>query len=322
MSSLLDVRRMRYFVAVAEELSFRRAAERLHMSQPPLSQQIAALEAEIRTKLFERSRQRIYLTPAGRLLLERATRVLADVERTRSDLLAAAAGTAGEVRIGFTASSALMSFLHRAIESFRSDYPSIRLTLSDLPSLAQLEALHRRELDLGILRKPPLDQGKRLRLERLIEDRLVVAVHRSNPLAVADRVRIAQLQGHPFISYPREAGISLFQTIYSMVTSADFYPDIVYEARDSATIVGMVAAGRGIAIVPSSLRCIQVEDVRFLEIADGTPSALYLARRADAKGSPIDDVGARLIHEARIAGNAGAPDNRPSRRRRSSPKPR
>jgi DNA-binding transcriptional LysR family regulator len=309
---------MKYFVAVAEELNFRRAAERLHMSQPPLSQQIAALEVEIRTKLFERSRQRIYLTPAGRLLLERARNILSEVERTRSDLLSTAAGTGGEVRIGFTASSALMSFVHRAIESFRNDYPSVRLTLSELPSLAQLEALHKRQLDLGIVRKPPLRQGKGLKLDLLYEDRLVVVVHRNNPLAKEDGVRIAQLRGQPFISYPRQAGISLFQTIYSMVTSADFYPEIVYEARDSATIVGMVAAGRGVAIVPSSLSCIQVANVRFLEIIDGTPSALYLARRADGNDGQVDDIGSRLIQEAQTASsveNASARSRKPSRAR-------
>jgi DNA-binding transcriptional LysR family regulator len=298
MSSLLDVKRMRYFVAVAEELNFRRAAERLHMSQPPLSQQIAALEIELRTKLFERNRQRIYLTPAGRLLLDRAHHILAEVEKTRAALLATAAGTGGEIRIGMTASAALMSFLHRAIEGFRRDHPSVRLTLSELPSLAQLEALHKRTLDLGIIRKPPLRQGKGVKLDLLHEDRLVVIVHRSNPLAASKKVRISQLRGQPFITYPRHAGISLFQTIYSMVTAADFYPEIVYEARDSATIAGLVASGLGIAIVPSALRCIQIKDIRFIEIVDGIASALYLARRADANGAQLDDMGHRLLKQA------------------------
>lgn len=299
MSSLLDVRRMRYFIAVAEELSFRRAAERLHMSQPPLSQQIAALEAEIGAKLFERDRQRIYLTAAGRLLQERAKSILLEVERTRSDLLASVAGTGGEIRVCFTASAGLMSFLHRALESFRGDYPGVRMALSELPSLGQLEALHKRQLDIGVVRKPPLHQGKGLKLDLLYQDRLVLAVHRNNPLAALNNVRVAQLQGHPFICYPRQAGISLFQTIYSMVTSANFYPEIVFEARDSATIVGMVAAGRGIAVVPSSLRCIQIADVRFLDIVDGAPSALYLARRSDSKSTQIDDLAGRLIDNAR-----------------------
>ena len=292
MASLLDVRRMRYFVAVAEELSFRRAAERLRISQPPLSQQIAALEDELRTPLFDRTRQRVALTPAGRMLLERARLILRDVEKIRQDLRAAVAGQGGELRIGFTASAGLMAFVHDALQGFRSDHPHVRVTMSELPSLAQLEALHKRELDLGIVRKPPLRHGGGVRLDRLHEDRLVVAVHRDNPLAGRGPVRVAELRDQTFIAYPREAGISLFQAIFSMVTKAGFYPNVVHEARDSATIVGLVAAGQGVAVVPSSLRCIRLDGVRFLDIRDGAAaSALFLAQ--------LDSVDTPTVEHAR-----------------------
>lgn len=307
---MLDVRRMRYFVAVAEELNFRRAAERLRMSQPPLSQQIAALEHELRTALFERTRQRVVLTAAGRVLLERARLVLAEVERTRQELRAVVSGQAGDLRIGFTASAGLMPFLHRALESFRTDHPHVRVTMSELPSLAQLEWLHKRELDLGIVRKPPLRQGSGIRLDRLHQDRLVVAVHRDNPLARPGSIRIIELRDEPFIAYPRESGISLFQTIYAMATKAGFYPNVVHEARDSATIVGLVASGQGIAIVPSSLRCIQLDAVRFLDIRDSAAhSGLFLAQLTDVDTLQLQAARTHLDRHA--AADARAAERKP-----------
>lgn len=308
MASLLDVRRMRYFVAVAEELSFRRAAERLRISQPPLSQQIAALEDELRTPLFDRTRQRVALTPAGRLLLGRARLILREVEKTREELRAAVAGEGGELRIGVTASAGLMPFLHRAVQAFRTGSPHVRVTMTELPSLAQLEALHKRELDLGIIRKPPLPWGGGVRLDRLHRDRLVVAVHRDNPLARLGTVRVAQLRGEPLIAYPREAGISLFGAIYAMVTKAGFYPDTVHEARDSAAIIALVAAGQGVAIVPSSLRCIQLEGVRYLEIRDGVAgSALFLAELEGARSSQVEAARSLLVLHAASEASAVAP---------------
>jgi DNA-binding transcriptional LysR family regulator len=280
MLSLLDLRRMRYFVAVAEELHFRRAAERLHISQPPLSQQIKALEQELDVALFERNRQRVYLTQAGRLLLERARRILADVEAARAELRATVAGQAGELRVGFTGSSGLMPFLHRALSRFRTDYPGVQVTLQDMPSLKQVEAVHKRELDIGVVRKPPMRQGAGVEFQLLCEDVLVLAVHEKNPLAARRSVRMKQLAGEAFISYPREAGISLFQKVHEMAAAADFFPNIVQEARDSSTIIGLVASGLGVAIVPESLRCIRLRGVRFVDFADaGARSALHVAIR-------------------------------------------
>jgi DNA-binding transcriptional LysR family regulator len=279
--SLLDLRRMRYFVAVAEELHFRRAAERLRISQPPLSQQIMALEQELQVKLFERSRQRVYLTPAGRLLLERARRILAEVETTRLELRSAAGGEGGDLRIGLTGSAGLMPFLHRALHDFRAAYPRVRLALQEVPSLSQIEAVHKRELDLGILRRPPLRQGAGVEFQLLCEDALVVAMHESNPIAAKRKVSIKRLREEAFISYPRAAGISLFQQVHELAVAADFYPNIVHETRDSSTIIGLVASGLGVAIVPASLRCIRMAGVRFVELSDaGARSALHMVYRS------------------------------------------
>jgi DNA-binding transcriptional LysR family regulator len=300
MSSILDLRRMRYFVAVAEELHFRRAAERLRISQPPLSQQIQALEQDIGTKLFERDRQRVFLTATGRVLLDRARRILGEVEATRIELRAAAGGEGGDLRIGFTASSGLMPFLHRALHGFRTAHPGVRLALQEMPSLRQVEALRKRELDLGIVRKPARRQANGVVFTLLCEDTLVVAMHERNPLAGKRSISIRRLRQEPFISYPRDAGISLFQDVYELASGADFYPDIVQEARDSSTIIGFVAAGLGVAIVPASLRCIRMDGVRFLDLSDaGARSALYLVGRAGDEAAPVSTLRSLLFHEAK-----------------------
>ncbi|MDH7799005.1 MULTISPECIES: LysR substrate-binding domain-containing protein [unclassified Beijerinckia] len=290
MSSLLDLRRLRYFVAVAEELHFRRAAERLRMSQPPLSLHIQALEQELNLKLFERTKQRVLLTPAGRGLLERARRILAEVESTRAELQAVARGEGGELRIGFTESAGLEPFFHRALHDFRRSYPGVRLILQDTPSLHQIEALHRRELDLGILRKPPGRPTSEVTVELLRENALVAAMHESNPLAGERRISIAQLRNEPFITYPRDMGISLFQHVFELATAADFFPNIVHETRNSVAMMGMIAAGLGVAIVPDGLRRIALDGVCFIDLKEvAAKSGLYVAYRS------TDETGASAI---------------------------
>ncbi len=272
---------MRHFVAVAEELHFRRAAERLGISQPPLSQSIQALEQELEVQLFERNRQRVFLTAAGRLLLERARRILAEVETARLDVRAVVGGGGGDLRVGFTTSASLMPVIHRALHRYRQATPRVRLALREAQSLDLIEALHKRELDVAILRKPGAAQGDHIEFHLVCKDALVVAVHESHPIARSRSVRMKRLREEAFISYPREAGLSLYQeSLRTLAKGAAFYPNIVQEARDSSTIIGLVASGLGIAIVPSSLRCIQMEGVCFVGLSDASArSALYVAHR-------------------------------------------
>ncbi len=283
MNPVLDLRRMRHFVAVAEELHFRRAAERLAMSQPPLSLSIKSLEQDLKVELFERRRQRVFLTAAGRHLFDRARQILADVETTRLELQAAAAGDGGDLRFGFTASAGLMPFLHRALFQFREQAPRVRLKLREMPSLDQIEALQRRELDLGIVRKPEGLRGGEIGFRLLCRDTLIVAVHESHRIAALPGVRMRQLRDEEFISYPGSGSATLYQdNLRALARAGRFVPNIVQEARDSSTIIGMVAAGLGIAIVPAALHCIAMEHVRFVALQDASArSALHLAYREE-----------------------------------------
>ena len=306
MVSLLDLRRLRYFVAVAEELHFGRAAKRLRISQPPLSLQIQALERELDAQLFDRTRQRTHLTAAGRLLLQRAKAILAEVEEVRAEVKSAATGKGGDLRIGFTASSGLMAFFHRALHRFRRDYPEVRLLLQEMPSAMQIEALHARNLDLAIARHVAVPQRRGLNVDLLCEDVLVVAVHASNPVATKKSVSAKDLRDQSFIAYPREAGIGIAQTIFDLTGAAGFYPKIVQEARDSSTIIGLVAAGLGIGIVPSSLACIRMPGVKFLALRDAAArTSVHVASRAQEGGQPGAEMQGFLLKEAAKEYDAG-----------------
>ena len=291
---------MRHFVAVAEELHFRRAAERLAMSQPPLSLSIKSLEQDLEVDLFERRRQRVFLTVAGRLLLDRARQILADVETTRRELRMAAVGDGGDLHVGFTASSALMPFLHRALFQFREQAPRVRLVLREMPSLDQIEALQLRELDLGIVRKPVGLRGGEIGFRLLCRDTLVVAVHESHPIAALRAVRMRRLRDEEFISYPRSSSATLYQdSLRALAATGKFVPNIVQEASDSSTIIGMVAAGLGIAIVPAALHRIAMEQVRFVAIQDASArSALHLACREEGASEAAKVLRSGLIATA------------------------
>lgn len=282
----MELRHLRYFVAVAEELSFTRAAQRLHIAQPPLSTQIKALEEELRAPLFERERRRIYLTPAGRRLLERARAVLASVEEARLEARGAAAGDVGHITIGYTASAMLTPRLPAVLRAWRQAQPGVRLQLQEMSSLEQLDALHARTIDIGVLRKRDVDTPPGIVLQAWHESPLVAAIPSEDPLARARVVRIADLKDQPLITYPRDAGIGLYWKVQALCAKAGFRPRMVQEARDSATIVGLVAAGVGIAVVPGDTRCVALDGVVYQRLADPeATSTLHLAHR-EVVGDP------------------------------------
>lgn len=278
----MELRHLRYFVAVAEELHFSRAAERLHMTQPPLSTQIRALELEIGVRLFDRDSSRVHLTQAGKLFLDHAHSILQRVDGAVSDVRRAAAGEIGRLNLGYTASAMLATVLGPQLQRFRKAYPQITLALCETPSLEQLSNIAGRSLDLGLLRKPdgPLPSG--VKIEEWYRAPLVVAMAADHPLAGEKKISLSQLRGEAFIMYPRDAGIGLYWPVISMCLKAGFTPRVEREVRDTSTMVGLVAAGVGVALVPAGVSAIQLRGVVYQELRDaGATSALHLAYRAD-----------------------------------------
>jgi len=276
----MDLRRLRYFAAVAEELHFTRAAERLHIAQPPLSAQIRALEEELGTALFVRDRRGVALTQAGRALQAHAQALLERAEEAANAARRAGAGMTGRLALAYTASAMFTERLPAAIRRFRSAHPDIELSLHEMPSVDQLEALHARSLDVGILRRPDMRTPPGVAVEPWYSTPLIAAVPEEHPLARRRTLAIADLRAEPFVTYPRDAGIGLYWPILQLCARAGFRPRVAREAREPSVMIGLVSAGIGIAIVPADTRCIRLPGVVYQPLRDdGAESTLYLSHR-------------------------------------------
>jgi DNA-binding transcriptional LysR family regulator len=226
----LELRRLRYFVAVAEELHFGRAAERLHIAQPPLSQQIRRLENELGVELLRRNRRRVDLTDAGRMLLESARPLLAEADRIEKLLRRAGEGTVGRLTIGFVGTASYET-LPAILRAFRGRFPDVELRLEELTTGPQVAALRARRIDVGLVR-PPVDDTS-LRLTALVKEQLVAALPDSHPLAAFATVRVEQLAPEPFILFLREHGTGLYNDILAVCREAGFSPTVVQETNDT-----------------------------------------------------------------------------------------
>jgi DNA-binding transcriptional LysR family regulator len=276
----MEIRRLRYFVAVAEELSFTRAAERLHIAQPPLSIQIRALEQEIGARLFDRDQRHVFLTQAGKHLLDRAKGILASVESAKAEVRCAALGEVGSLHLGYASSAMFTSSLTSAIKQFQAGYPHVLLTLHEMTSLDQLNGLNYRTLDAGILRKSDASVPSGILVEEWYRAPLVAAMANDHPLTKRRVIRIGDLRDQPLIMYPRESGIGLYWQVLRLCSSAGFRPQIVREVQELTTIIGLVDAGVGIAVVPADTRSIHLDGVTYVPLRDKDAfSTLYLAYR-------------------------------------------
>ena len=249
----VELRHLRYFVAVAEELHFGRAAVRLHIAQPQLSRQIRDLERELGTELFSREKGRVQLTRAGRAFLPEVRRTLAQAERALRTAQRAARGEVGRLRVGFVEAATYSGVLPDVLGVFRDQVPNVGLELFELSSLQQTEALRDGRIELGILHSPPHDAAQWLGVERVLKDPMVVALPRDHRLAARVRVALRALAGEPFLMLRRPDGPGLYDRIIAACQAAGFSPQVAQQAGQIQTLVGLVAAGVGVALVPGSL---------------------------------------------------------------------
>jgi DNA-binding transcriptional LysR family regulator len=252
MTILPTPRQLHYFATVAAEGHFGRAAERLGLAQPALTQQIQRLEALIGFRLFER-RPRVELTAAGELLLARAERTLADLEGAIETARRTARGETGRLTIGAVASALLVRPITAAVRRFALEQGGVTLEITAMDTADQLEALTRRRIDLAILRDPLVDPAL-LRVERLFRERLIVALPSGHPLQGRAGVRLAQLAGESFLLFPRSSNPGLHDRITALCRSAGFSPRVTSETGDVQARLGLVAAGVGVTITAASLR--------------------------------------------------------------------
>jgi DNA-binding transcriptional LysR family regulator len=276
----MKLRQLQFFIAVAEELSFSRAAIKLHVAQPSLSTQIKALEEEVGARLFERDKRHVSLTPAGRRFQNRALTVLSLAESAKTEARSAEQGQLGTIDLGYTALSMFSTALPHAIRRFRLQEPHVVMTLRELTSLEQLHELGERTLDVGVLRKVDVSAPKGITIVEWYRTPLVAAIPRDHPRAASGSLSLNDLQSESFIMYPRGAGTGIYWQVMDLCTAAGFRPRVVREVLESSTIIGLVAAGVGIAIVPADMNCIQFSGVVYRRITDsGAYTALHLAQR-------------------------------------------
>ncbi|HEU4851621.1 MAG TPA: LysR family transcriptional regulator [Telluria sp.] len=265
-----DLRQLRYFVAVAEELHFGRAAERLHMSQPPLSQAIAAFEEQLGVELFVRNRRGATLTAPGSALLPEARRLLADAAGLPDLVRRAAQGESGSLRLSFV-SSADYSMLPPFLRKYRTRYPQVQLTLREATSDVQVEDLLHGRIDCGLL-IPPLPDHAREVLDYMpvLSEPLILATPAGTP-GDTRPVWLKNAPRLPLIIFPREASPALHDAILSCFTAAGITPTIGQEALQMQTIVSLVSSGMGLALVPQSVSNLMRRGVEYRPLRDAVP---------------------------------------------------
>lgn len=276
----MNFRQLRYFVAVAETLSFSRAAERLHISQPPLSQQIKLLEEDMGVILFERTRRVVRLTQAGALFYQSAKEILQRYAEARELCVLSRDGRAGKLRLAFTASVPMFEAFPRLLHAFRQAYPHIDIDLRHMSTGEQLQALQANEIDIGFLRPSASFQASAtLDIAELWRDRLMLVVADTHALARPDaRPTLRDLASEDFILFPQAQGCGLFEHITSLANQAGFAPRIVQEARENSTTLALVAANLGISIVPSIYEATRPPGAVFKRLEDAnTESRIVMA---------------------------------------------
>ncbi|MFG1906108.1 LysR substrate-binding domain-containing protein [Kribbella sp. NPDC048928] len=275
----MELRHLRYFVAVAEERHFGRAAARLHMAQPPLSQQIRRLESELGLQLLRRTTRRVELTPAGEAYLLRARQILAAVSSAAGEAQRVAAGLQGRLVIGCVG-SATYSLLPQLVRTLREELPEVEVAVQgEMLAPDQAQALADGRIDLGLLR-PPVDDES-LRVDVLRADRLIVAVPDGHRLASRRRIRLPELAGEDFVMHAGGGRSVMYDTVLARCREAGFEPLIRHEVSETSTLVTFVAAGLGIAVVPEPVSELLVPGIAYRALTGPASVELAAATRAD-----------------------------------------
>jgi len=278
-SADVNLQRVRYFLAVADELHFGRAAERLHMAQPPLSQQIRLLEGEVGVKLFDRTTRRVVLTAAGEALLPEAQRVVAAADSAERVMAEFRSGEGGLLRLGFV-DSAAFEVMPRYLRAYRKRHPQVQHDLQIMSSSVQVDALRSGQIDIGISRTPGSSED--LRTTRFRVEDLYFAVGPDSPMRKRKNASIAAMGQHSFIGFDRRLSPSLHEQLQALFQRAGKAYEPVIEATEYTTILGLVASGEGAAVVPDGVRTFRPDGVQYIRMSDdGAKMSMYLNQRAD-----------------------------------------
>lgn len=309
----MELRHLRYFCALAEELHFGRAAARLHIAQPALSEQIRKLEAELQVRLFDRDRRRVALTAAGAAFLREARTALDHAERAADAARRADRGEIGQLRVGFT-SSAANEALPAILPAFRAAHPDVGLVLRDLTIAAQARLLQAGEIDLAFVRPHPREPD--LRWETVAHDTFVAVLPGGHPLAAREEVDAVELAAEPFVLWPRRLSPELYDRILGYCREAGFEPAVAQEAQEVPTILGLVAAGVGVSLLAESVRSLHRDGIALRPVRPRLPGVELVVAWNPAAASPLVENFLAVVRAA-----ASAAGERSSPAKRSDPSP-
>ena len=277
----MELRHLRYFRMVAAQLHFGRAAEKLHIAQPPLSKQIQDLEAELGFELFIRTKRSVVLTPAGTEFLIEVKRIFQQLDRAIDIGRKTSRGELGQISIGFVG-SATYNILPVMLQQFRDRYPDVRIELHELTTDRQLTWLHEGRIDIGLVRPPISDRN--LASQIIFQESFVVVLPISHHLAKLDQIQLSSLAAEPFILFPRELASGLYDPIIAICQAAGFSPHVVQECIQMQTIVSLVSANMGVSILPASIQEAQRQGVVY------KPIHSHSFRRAQSSNSTVDEL--------------------------------
>jgi DNA-binding transcriptional LysR family regulator len=275
----IDLKQLKYFLAVAEEKSFSRAAERLHISQPPLSQQIMKLESELGVRLFARTTRTFELTVAGKALMAEASELLAKMRMTIDTIRQIDRGEVGRLRVGIVG-SAMWGPIPSLLEEFQSKYPRVTWTIHESGPTAQYEALRAKQIDVGFWREPKLNEddlrNDNLRQELCFRENVCVALNEHHPLAKQEAIELTEIANEPMLTLALDKS-AFPRYLIQCCVKAGFQPTIFQEASEPQTLLAMVGAGLGVALLPETTSRIGWPGVVFVPIRSNPPSAnLYI----------------------------------------------
>jgi DNA-binding transcriptional LysR family regulator len=280
----MEMRQLRYFVAVAEELHFRRAAARLHMSQPPLSQQIRQLEQDMGCQLLTRTRRRVALTPAGAAFLRDTRAVLAQLDAAVATARRLDAGQTGNLRINFVG-SALLSIVPELVQRFRAAHPLVEIELHERSTVEQLRAVKSGAVDIGLIR-PPIEPDDELDVEVVLRERTVAALPANHELARLRRTPLRRLAAEPLVLFPRDEAPGFHDLLLSSLIGTGTNPRVAQYAPEMQTIIGLVAAGIGVSLVPACVERLALAGVAYRPVI-GAPAAELAAITRAGEESPL-----------------------------------
>lgn len=274
----IDLKQLRYFLAVAEEKSFSRAAEKLHISQPPLSQQIMKLEAELGVRLFARTTRTFELTVAGKALMQEASDLLARMRMTVDTIRQIDRGEVGRLRVGIVG-SAMWGPIPSLLEEFQTKYPRVTWTLHELGPTVQYEALRGKQVDVGFWREPKLDEDElkrdNLRQELCYRENVCVAINEHHPLAARGEIDLMDIAQEPMLTLALDKS-SFPRYLIECCVKAGFQPTIFQEANEPQTLLAMVGAGLGVTLLPETTSRIGWPGVVFLPLRDPPSANLFI----------------------------------------------